>query len=103
MERKVIWSPEALGDLEQIRDYIGRDSLHYAFTIVDDILSSSKTLDRFSKRGRIVPELQEENIREIFVKRYRLIYEISEHRVDILTALHMSRDFMTAWSERIAE
>ncbi|MSV34325.1 MAG: type II toxin-antitoxin system RelE/ParE family toxin [Bryobacterales bacterium] len=50
-------------------------------------------LQRFSARGRVVPELNESVIREIFVKQYRLIYEIRADQVVILAFLHGARLF----------
>jgi len=103
MERKVIWSPQSLTDLEGIRDYIARDSEHYALAFVEDILEASLSLSLFPERGRVVPEFSEHKTRELFVKRYRLIYELSQHQVEVLAIIHMSRDFLIAWEERAPE
>lgn len=92
MARKVIWSLEAVADLEAIADYIARDSLFYASSFVIDAFEASRSLNRFSERGRIVPELSDPAVRELFINNYRLIYRISESRVDILGLIHGRRD-----------
>ena len=47
---------------------------------------------RFPKLGRVVPEAQDENIRELVHKNYRIIYRIAGERIEILTIVHGSRD-----------
>lgn len=103
MDRKVIWSPPALRELEAIGDYIAQDSVGYSISFVEEILHTASTLSLFPQRGRVVPEFHEQTLREVFVKRYRLIYGISEHTVDIVAIIHMSRDFLNAWDERNSE
>lgn len=49
----------------------------------------------FSERGRIVPELNDPAVREVFVFRYRLLYEVGENRVTVVAFLHGVRDFAT--------
>jgi plasmid stabilization system protein ParE len=46
----------------------------------------------FAERGRVVPESNDPNIREVFVFRYRLMYEIHDERVIIVAFLHAARD-----------
>jgi hypothetical protein len=45
----------------------------------------------FSRMGRVVPELQQENIREILLLSYRIIYRVNNDEVDILTIHHGAR------------
>lgn len=42
--------------------------------------------------GRVVPEAQSENVREILYRSYSIIYQIVGERVDVLTVVHGSRD-----------
>ena len=93
MAQKVIWSHEALTDLELITDYIGKDSAYYASAFVEEVLDLAYSLSRFARRGSTVPEINKKNIREVFVNRYRLIYLIESRRVVILALVHGSRDF----------
>jgi plasmid stabilization system protein ParE len=100
MERKVTWTLPAVTDVENIRNYVSLDSKEHAFDLVLTFYQASQSLAIFSHRGRIVPEINEYSIREIFIKRYRLIYEVFPERIEITAVIHMSRDFNTAWNER---
>jgi plasmid stabilization system protein ParE len=44
--------------------------------------------------------LNEDSVRELFVSRYRLIYEVFEDRVAVLRVIHASRDFLAAWKPK---
>lgn len=76
MDYKVIWSAESESDLNDVAEYISRDSPYYASSFVQDILFVGNSLKIFPKRGRMVPEINDENIRELFIKECRLIYKI---------------------------
>ncbi len=99
MDCEVKWSAEALSDLEGIAEYISKDSLFYASAFVQEALGVSATLSTFYERGRVVPELGHPDIRELFVKEYRLIYHISEIRIVILALIHGARDLKKLWAE----
>lgn len=89
----VIWSKPARDDLKAIFEYIKKDSGYYAGKVTDDIIEKSELLEQFPGMGRVVPELNESNIREIFIYTYRMIYEISDEKIYILTIVHFARDF----------
>jgi plasmid stabilization system protein ParE len=46
----------------------------------------------------VVPELNQQDIRELFVRYYRLVYKVDEHRVSILGFVHGARDFPVIWN-----
>jgi len=100
MARKVIWAYVAEEDLESAASYIHRDSPVYAASFVDRVLEAGRSLDEFAERGRMVPELSDHNIREIFVYSYRRIYRIEDDRISILALIHGRRDFHKAWDEK---
>jgi toxin ParE1/3/4 len=89
----VIWSKPARDDLKAVFDYIKKDSHYYAEKVANDFIEKSESLEKFPVRGRIVPEINERNVREIFVYSYRMIYEISDDKIYILTIVHFSQDF----------
>jgi len=89
----VIWTKPAKEDLNQIHDFISTDSKLYAGKVIEDVILRTQQIDKFPLSGRIVPEIQNENIREIFIYSYRLMYEFSGNDVYILTIVHGSRDF----------
>ena len=95
----VKWSRPARMDLKQIHDYIAKDSRYYAKKVVQTIVEKTEELMVFPEIGRIVPEIDDPNIRELFVYSYRLIYEITPNEIEILSVIHGRRDFF----ERITE
>ncbi len=91
MAFRIKWSPQAVEDLEAIYHFISRDSLYYAKSVVKKILDSVKQLETFPKMGRIVPEINREEIRERIVYNYRVIYKVEKEIIIILTIVHSSR------------
>lgn len=100
MAIKVIWSYEATTDLNDIAEYIARDSAFYAAAFVQEILDVGRSLNKFYERGRIVPELGNPNIRELMVREYRLIYAVEKFRVIILGLIHGKRDLKRLWEDK---
>ncbi len=96
----VKWSSPAKRDLKRIFDYIAEDSVFYAKKVVEDIVSKSEYLEDFPEIGRMVPELEDPNVRELIVYSYRLVYEIKVGHVQILTIIHGKRDFNLAFKKR---
>jgi plasmid stabilization system protein ParE len=88
MAKPVIWSEEAFNDIESIAKYISRDSVYYAQMVVDRIIAAGEVINVYPESGRIVPELEEEHIREKFIYSYRLIYEIEATSINILAIIH---------------
>ena len=60
------------------------------------LLDMGRSLCEFAERGRIVPELDDPEIRERFVYNYRLIYKISGDTVTIAAVVHAKRQLLTA-------
>jgi toxin ParE1/3/4 len=89
----VIWTAPAKLDLKNIHDYIARDSKYYAQKVSYDIVDKSEKLKHAPKIGRIVPETNDQNIREVFVYSYRLIYEVLPNGIQVLALIHSKRDF----------
>ena len=73
---------------------------HMQASFVLQSLKAARSLGDLPERGRVVPEFKREDIREIFVFSYRLIYRIDELRVSVLAFIHGRRDFSQAWDER---
>jgi toxin ParE1/3/4 len=88
----VKWTLPARDDLKAIYEYIALDSKFYAKKIVREIISLSSTIPDIPERGRIVPETNQEEIRELFIYSYRLIYQISPDLISILAVIHGSRN-----------
>jgi addiction module RelE/StbE family toxin len=91
MDYSVKWSPEATEDLESIAEYIARDSEFYARSVVSKILAVSRKISEQPMIGRIVPEIDEKEIRERFVYSYRLVYRIQNTTITIVAIIHGKR------------
>jgi len=91
MARSVIWSDESLDDIDSIADFICRDSRHHAQRVVDEIISIVETIQTQPEMGRVVPEIQQTQIREHFIYSYRIIYEIKNGELHILAVIHGKR------------
>lgn len=91
MAYRVVWSPRALADVEAIATYIASDSATYAKAVVRRIVSLTRTLARFPKSGRKVPEFDDENIRELIAYSYRIIYTLEPNQVTIAAVIHGKR------------
>ena len=88
------WSNPAKIDLKQIHDYIARDSRFYAKKVSSEIVEKTETLNLFPKVGRIVPEVEDPNVRELLIYSYRVIYEILPDRIEVLALIHSKRNFI---------
>jgi len=97
MARKIIWTESAWKDLEGVADYIARDSSHYAAAFVREARDAARTLAYLAERGRVVPEFNDPIIRELFVRSYRLIYQVAEQAVYIVGFIHGARDLLALW------
>lgn len=90
---RINWTFQAKDDLKSIAEYISRDSRKYAKLQVLRIKNRTDLLKSQTYLGKIVSEIDKENIRELIEGRYRVIYKIvSEKQIDILTIHHTARD-----------
>ncbi|MCU7937560.1 MAG: type II toxin-antitoxin system RelE/ParE family toxin [Candidatus Thiodiazotropha sp. (ex Dulcina madagascariensis)] len=88
---RLVWSDAALEDIDEIAEYIHRDSPHYAQRVVEALFSATELLPDQPRLGRVVPELGQPHVRERFVYSYRLIYEIQPEELHILAVIHGKR------------
>lgn len=85
------WSEEALEDIESIANYIEKDSPTYAKSVVSKFFEKAELLQEFSELGRKVPEMNNPQIREIFIYSYRLIYKIERTKILFIAVVHGRR------------
>ena len=88
---QVRWSQQALADLVAIGDFIARDSPSMAQVFVDRVFAAVERLESFPNSGRVVPELNQGNIREIIFSSYRVVYSVDAEIVNILTVFHAAK------------
>ena len=87
----IIWSPQSLRDLEGIRAYIAQDSPRYAELVGQRIVAAVDRLQQFPESGRVVPELDRPEIREVITRPYRVVYRYRGESVEIVTVFRSSR------------
>ena len=90
---QIIWSPQALRDMEAIRAYIAEDSPRVAELVVGRIVKAVERLEAFPESGRQVPERNEPEIREVIESPYRIVYRMRAGAVEIATVFRASRLF----------
>src|SRR5207253_5472173 len=91
--RRVVWTPGAREGLNDALEFIAEDSPAAASRVLDVVLDAADSLQLLAHRGRVVPEISDAGVREIFVFSYRLMYEVLEGEVQILAFIHGARDF----------
>lgn len=93
MDYQVRLSPSARIDIEDIIRYISIDDPHHALRFGRFLIQHTKNLGQFPERGRVVPEFEDQSIREIIVRAYRVVYRVShdEHFVEIIRFWHAGR------------
>ena len=88
---RVFWTDAALGQLESIRDYFARTSPEYAQKLVERLVNRSEKVADFPRSGRMVPEYEIDEVRQVIEGQYRIIYLIKEDQIEILALIHTSR------------
>ena len=99
MARTVRWTEAATEDLSEVVQFIARDAPFYAAALVRQARAAALSLRNSPRRGRIVPESGDPDIREIFLKSFRLIYQITDDSIFVLTFVHGARDLTALWDE----
>ncbi len=89
---RVEWSDSARGDLDNLMCYISRDSVFYAKRFGEKVVLATRRLRDFPESGRMIPEVDDQAMREIIVQGYRVMYRLEADRVLILAVMHGSRD-----------
>ena len=89
---RIVWTEPAVEDLRELHAYIARDSETYASGFVERITLAADRLGDFPNIGRIVPETNNENVRELLYQRYRVIYRVKGNTIEILSVIHGGRD-----------
>lgn len=90
---KVVWTEEASRRLEEIETFIAMDSPSRAAQFVDRLIEAAEKIGAFPYRGRVVPEFASHPIRELLVRRYRIVYLIKSRHIEILTVFEGHQQF----------
>ena len=105
MKLKVVLSPDSLDDLFEIYKYVFfKDSKSAAISLTEKLQSKCFKLEHFAERGHKIPELTNLNIDEILevnLGHYRIIYRIVKKEVHIQFILDGRRDIQKILQERL--
>ena len=88
---EVNWTKFALENVSNIADLISKDSVSYAEFFVRKIFEKVIILEEFPNSGRIVPEFENVEIRELIFGNYRIVYKLFDEKIDVLTVHHSAR------------
>jgi|NOAtaT_6_FD_contig_51_5267703_length_505_multi_5_in_0_out_0_1 addiction module RelE/StbE family toxin len=89
---KINWTTNALQDLNDIGEYIAKDSQKYAELTVQELFFHTDILEIYPKTGKKVEEFNDSAIRELIKGSYRIVYKIiSDEQIDILTVHNCAR------------
>ncbi len=88
----LIWSPQSVADVEEIRAYIAVDSKLYADLTVQRIVAAVERLRMFPDSGRMVLERSSPELREVIAGKFRIVYRRRPDVVEIATVFRGSRE-----------
>lgn len=93
MDFRVVWSPSARLDLKEVVKYIATEDSTAAKRIGHSLIDVTKTLSRFPRKGRVVPEFGIDSMREIHLKPYRIVYRVFDEprTAEIVRVWHSAR------------
>ena len=89
----VRWTDQAVEDLRSIRLFIERDSPRYGRLVAERLYEATSRLELFPYSGRMVPELGREDMRELIVGDYHIVYRVEGEIALLLTIYRSSRLF----------
>ena len=84
----IVWSPLAVDRVSEIAGYIAQDKPSAAEKWIKTVFSKVEQLKSSPEIGRAVPEIRNNQFREIIYDNYRIIYRIETEQVSILTIRH---------------
>ena len=89
---KIVLSNSAFSDLEDIKAYYTEQGVPaIGIDFVSEILAHIETLNDHPKIGRIVPEFNDESIREIIHLPFRAVYLLEEQIIHIIRVWRSER------------
>lgn len=78
MAYKIVWAHQASDDLRNIIQFILLHNPTAARQLAVRLIAKVDPLAQFPLMGRVVPELNEQTIREIVLRPYRIIYHVNQ-------------------------
>lgn len=85
---RVEWTELAIAQLDEAMAHIAVDRPAVALEWLEHLLGEVERLADFPDSGRVVPEAARDEIREIVVSPYRLVYRRDHEAVFVTMVLH---------------
>ncbi len=91
---EIVWTNQALHKLNEFVDFIAQDDLVTAKKWALKLIEKTDQLIEQPESGRIVPEYNKPNLRELIFGNFRVIYRIrkEETTIYIQTVWHVRQD-----------
>ena len=94
--RQVAWAASASASLDEVVAYISKTSPQNAQLVLSDTLAAAEGLSHLAERGRLVPEQPLPPTRELFVRGFRLMYQLTDTHVTIVAFVRGRRSLLSA-------
>jgi plasmid stabilization system protein ParE len=90
---RVVWSSQADQQVTEAVEFIASDRPSAARRWLEGMLEQVKSLAAFPDSGRVVPELEQDDVRELLLDPDRIVYRRGTDLVEVVTVWHMRREF----------
>jgi toxin ParE1/3/4 len=88
---KIVWTQTAIDRAIEIHDYIQKDRPASARKWVEAVIEKTSKLSALPKVGRKVPETNLDNMRELILGNYRIIYKVTKDAIHLMTIRHFKQ------------
>jgi toxin ParE1/3/4 len=83
---KLLWTEQSLVRLKTVKSYLTRQaSEKVATAYIKKLIKRAEALIEFPEMGRSVPEINSPHIRELIEGHYRIVYRLTQEKIEILT------------------
>ena len=89
---EIRWTVSAAEDLALLENWIAKDSPLNAVDFIDRLVVCAEKLTSTPLLGRVVPEFNQERLRESIFRGYRIVYSVAGDQVTVLRVVHGARD-----------
>jgi toxin ParE1/3/4 len=90
---KLVFSAEAVSDLERIGDWIARENPVRALSFVQELRQTCFGLVDFPERNQFVPRYEAQNIRRMIHGNYLIFYCVTKDRIEVIHILHGAQNY----------
>jgi plasmid stabilization system protein ParE len=97
---RIFWTREALRNLDLIGDYLLEVAPASAALVVARLVDAIDAVASFPRMGRIVPEFGDEDLRELIVDNFRIVYETDGGTLRVLSVYHAAMDVASRLRDR---